>query len=195
VIQHTRILATDLSEAELVDAIARAVADSVGHGGQPLMYRHTEDMSDDEVVHHWIGPTDAHVLRVIEDGPMQCRYAVVGAPSPSEADILLASLAAVVGFIACEEVVVRARSALPQHPARLLQLTVCDSKRHNPSSETLLLECSLSATTEVRMAAVQAMGMLAWPKLVERLRDMERDEGDFRIADVIDFALRAHERR
>jgi HEAT repeat protein len=186
---RTAILETDLTEDELVGAVDDALFAAAQKGMAPFAYQYTEDPSEDEMVHVWQGGHEGDVLRIVEDAPMACVYAVALSADPALVDQLIEALEGAFPRVGCDAVCAGLRETALDRPDALMQLTVCDSKNYHAPSEQLLLELSHSDDGDVRMVCVQAMGILGWPSLLAWLAEMEPGEPDPDIRKIIGFAL------
>lgn len=186
---RTAIFDFRLSDDALVEAVDDALATAAGKGAAALRYRFTEDPNAEETVHHWHGEDPGDQLRIVEDRAMGAVYALAISAAGPVIDAMLEALSAAFERVDCASVRDGLREQAETRPALLLRLTVCDTRRHQPESEALLLDLSRSPGRDVRMAAVQAMGILSWPSLAARLAEMAPAEADPRIREVIRYAL------
>lgn len=192
---RTAILDTETSEDELVGAVDDALFAAAQQGMAPMSYRFTEDPSQHETVHFWQGGYEGDELRIVEDRPMACVYAVAVSEDAKLVDEMIEALAKAFAIPDCDAVCTRLQEDAKKNPNAIMQLTVCDSKRPHAPSEELLLGFSSSEDRETRMISTQAMGILGWPPLIKRLEAMEPSETDPRIRDVIAFALKRNSER
>lgn len=188
----TAVLETAATSDELVGMIDDALFELAAEGLPPFRYIESVLQSQDVDVHIWQGGRDGDQVRIVEDSIIGCVYAVIQSGDQNQINDLRTALGRKISYRSCSAVRKSIPALISSCPASIMQLSLCDSKKLDPTTEKLLNALANHSDTQVRSAAVQTMGVLGWPTLLLSLQRLRETERDVNILNVIYFALSQH---
>lgn len=188
----TAVLETAATADELVGLVDDALFELAAAGLPPFRYVESVLQSAEVDVHIWQGGHSDDQVRIVEDQIIDCVYAVFQSDDQRLVNELRSAFRRNIEYRKCSAIQESLPKMILSHPGSIMQLSLCESKQHDPQTERLLNSLSTHQATDVRSSAVQTMGVLGWPSLLTSLQKLRETESDSNILNLINFALSQH---